>query len=181
MQTQIFEDHAAELEWLAYLLTGSHDRSVRALTNALDADDDANPAMADFMLSWSRKLVIAESLDTIRPELRESARRTAHAENPDPATLAALTPIGSQPMTTSELERALLTIDLFPRCALLLTVFEKLSLEDAALLLNADKALVRKAQGQGLLDLARAMGGLREPRPARYAFSLRLHCVEMLT
>jgi hypothetical protein len=36
-----------------------------------------------------------------------------------------------------------------------LTVFEKLPIEDAALLLNADEALVRVAQGLGLTDLAR--------------------------
>jgi len=181
MQTQIIEDHAAELHWLAYLLTGSHDRSVRAITKALDADDYANPAMADFMLSWSRKLVIAESMDTMRPELLESAWRTARLEEPDPASLAAVRPISSQQMTTPELERALLAIDLFPRCALLLTVFEKLSLGDAALLLNADKALVRKAQSQGLLELARAVAGGQVLRRSRNTFRLRLRCVEMLT
>jgi len=144
MLTQIFEDHAAELHWLAYLFTGSHDRGVRAFTKALDFEDYANPAMTDFMASWSRKLVIGASLETIRPQLRESAWRTRRAEEPDPATLVALEPAGQ--MTTPEFERALLATDLFPRCALLLTVFEKLSLDDAALLLNEDKALVRKAR-----------------------------------
>jgi DNA-directed RNA polymerase specialized sigma24 family protein len=178
MPTQIFEDHAAELHWLAYLFTGSHDRGVRAFTKALDSEDYANPAMTDFMGSWSRKLVIGASLETIRPQLQESAGRTMRAEDPDPATLAASSPVGQ--MTAQELERALLAIDLFPRCALLLTVFEKLSLDDAALLLNADKALVRKAQNQGLLDLAGAVAGGRGPRRVGWAaFRLRLRCVEM--
>jgi hypothetical protein len=178
MPTQIFEDHAAELQWLAYLFTGSHDRGVRAFTKALDLEDYANPAMADFMVSWSRKLVIGASLETIRPQLRESAWRTMRAEDPDPATLVALKPAGE--MTAPELERALLAIDLFPRCALLLTVFEKLSVDDAALLLNADKALVRKAQNQGLLELAGGVAGGRDLRRARWGtFRLRLRCVEM--
>jgi len=178
MLTQIFEDHAAELHWLAYLFTGSHDRGVRAFTKALDLEDYANPAMSDFMVSWSRKLVIGASLETVRPQLRESARRTRRAEDPDPATLVALGPAGQ--MTTPEFERALLAIDLFPRCALLLTVFEKLSLDDAALLLNADKALVRKAQNQGLLELAAAgAGGLGLRRAPWGTFRLRLRCVEM--
>jgi len=74
----------------------------------------------------------------------------------------------------------LLTIDLFPRCALLLTVFEKLSLDDAALLLNADKALVRKARNQALLELVGAVAGGRGLRRARTAtFRLHLRCVEM--
>ena len=174
MPTQVFEDHAAELHWLAYLFTGSHDRGVRAFTKALDFEDHANPAMTDFMASWSRKLVIGASLETVRPQLRESAWRTLRAEDPDPATLTGLKPVGQ--MTAPELERALLAIDLFPRCALLLTVFEKLSLDDASLLLNADKALVRKAQNQGLLELA----GGRSPGCAGWAsYRLRIRCVEM--
>jgi len=182
MLTQIVEDHAAELHWLAYLLTGSHDRGVRAFTKVLDSEDYANQATSDFMLSWTRKLVIAAALNTIGPQLRESALRTARSEDPDPATLAALRPAGQ--MTAPEFERALLAIDLFPRCALLLTVFEKLSLDDAALLLNADKALVRKAQGQGLLELAGAVaggGGLGRARMAANTFHLRLRYAEMLT
>ena len=178
MPTQIFEDHAAELHWLAYLFTGSHDQGVRAFTKALDSEDYANPAMGDFMMSWSRKLVIGASLETIRPQLQESAWRTRRAEDPDPATLVALRPAGQ--MTAPELERALLAIDLFPRCALLLTVFEKLSLDDAALLLNEDKALVRKAQNQGLLELAGGVAGGRGLRRAPWGtFRLRLRCVEM--
>jgi len=178
MPTQMFENHAAELHWLAYLFTGSHDRGVRALTKVLDFEDYGNPAMGDFMVSWSRKLVIGASLEAIRPQLRESAWRTRHAEDPDPATLVALEPAGQ--MTTPEFERALLAIDLFPRCALLLTVFEKLSLDDAALLLNADRALVRKAQSQALLELTGAVAGGRGLRRARPAtFRLTLRCVEM--
>lgn len=178
MLTQIFEEQAAELHWLAYLLTGSHDRGIRAVTKALDSEDYGNPTMADFMMSWSRKLVIGASLETIRPQLQESARRTKLAEDPDPATVIALRPTG--PMTTPEFESALLSIDLFPRCALLLTVFEKLSLDDAAVLLNVDKALVRKARSQGLLELAGAGPVGAGPRRAGWAsFRLRLRCVEM--
>jgi DNA-directed RNA polymerase specialized sigma24 family protein len=178
MLTQLFEDQAAELHWLAYLFTGSYDRGLRAFTKALDSEDYANPAMTDFMGSWSRKLVIGASLETIRPQLQESAWRTRRAEDPDPATLVGLQPGGD--MTTAEFERALLAIDLFPRCALLLTMFEKLSLDDAALLLNADKALVRKAQSQALLELTGAVAGGRGLRRARPAtFRLTLRCVEM--
>jgi DNA-directed RNA polymerase specialized sigma24 family protein len=181
MLTMTFEDQAAELHWLAYLLTGSEDRSFQAFTKALDSEDYANPATSDFMTSWSRKLVIAAALDTIRPQLRESALRTARSEDPDPATLAASKPAASQRMTTPKFEHAMLAIDVFPRCALLLTIFEKLSLDDAALLLNADKALVRKAQGQGLLGLAGAAAGgrsLPQARTAPNVFQLYLRCVE---
>ena len=44
---------------------------------------------------------------------------------------------------------------MFPRCALLLSVFEGMSPEDVAILLDADRDLVRKAQIIGLRELTR--------------------------
>jgi hypothetical protein len=55
--------------------------------------------------------------------------------------------------TKSELEHALLRIDLFPRVALLLLVYERVPLNDAAILLDSEPALVRKALAQGARDL----------------------------
>jgi len=43
---------------------------------------------------------------------------------------------------------------LFPRCAVLLTVFEKLSIDEASLLLGADRKLVMHARTTGLTTLA---------------------------
>jgi hypothetical protein len=58
-------------------------------------------------------------------------------------------------MTKPEFERAVLALDVFPRCALLLTIFEKLSIQDAVALLGVEQALLRKAQGLGLIELTR--------------------------
>jgi len=108
------------------------------------------------LVSEVRKLVIFASLDAIRAELRKSALRTERSpaqDSPDLDARASQTS-NRRRWTRSNFEHAVLAIDAFPRCALLLTVFEKLPIEDAALLLNADEALVRAAQGQGLTDLA---------------------------
>lgn len=62
----------------------------------------------------------------------------------------------------SDLERALLSIDAFPRGAVLLLVFEGVPLRDAAILLDAEPDLVRKAQAAGVreltINLARMQG-----------------------
>jgi DNA-directed RNA polymerase specialized sigma24 family protein len=55
--------------------------------------------------------------------------------------------------TTVDLERALLAIDVFPRAALLLSIFEGVPVADAAILLDAEPQLVRKAQAIGLMEL----------------------------
>jgi hypothetical protein len=66
MLTQVFEEHVAELYWLAYLITGDQDRSVQAFTDALDCDE-ANPTFREFMISWARKLVVVAALSLVLP------------------------------------------------------------------------------------------------------------------
>ena len=154
----VFRERYSELYWLAFLLTGDQQQSVQAFTNALDAEDGANPFFRSWMVSWARRLVIASALRVIASQLRESVRRVELSrfkdlvcpDGPPPATWT-----GFQGLTKPEVERAVLAIDLFPRCALLLTVFERLSVQDTAVLLGAEEALVRKAQGLGLIELTR--------------------------
>jgi hypothetical protein len=59
----------------------------------------------------------------------------------------------SQNANAADLDRALLAIDLFPRCALLLSVFERVPVADAAVLLDSTPALVESARNIGLREL----------------------------
>jgi len=49
----------------------------------------------------------------------------------------------------------------FPRCALLLTVFEGMSADDTAVLLNVDRDLIRKARFIGLQELTRNLARMQ--------------------
>jgi len=144
----------ADLYWLAFLLTGHRRLSVDATLGAAGFPDDANPFFSAWMVAWSRRVFIAKALATIRNELAASARRTASKG----AEKIALPPRNwtlDRDTTKVQLESALLTIDVFPRCALVLSVFEGVSLEDVALLLDSERDLVRKAQMVGLRELTR--------------------------
>lgn len=148
-----FAKERSELLWLAYLLTGDRANSVQAVASAMDVDDAGNPFFRNWMISWSRKLVIAKALSAVEKDMAESAERTQNRNCPRPAEMPGrdwrLNPAAGK----AELERALLAIDLFPRCAVLLTVFEKVSEEDAATLLNTDRQLLRTAKAIGLAEL----------------------------
>ncbi len=131
-------ERAADLYWLAFLLTGDREASVDVAIDALDFADGANPSFSTWMVAWSRRVVIAKALTVIRDELAASAHRTASK----PAEKSALPHQNWGPgrdTTKVVLERALLAIDVFPRCALLLAVFEGMSVEDAATLLDSDR------------------------------------------
>jgi membrane protein DedA with SNARE-associated domain len=145
----------AELLWLACLITGDSASGFDAVTESLCTDNSENPFFAQWIATWARRLVIAQALGKVAAELRNSARRTSLAGYPPRRNLAAVEWNRQQPAGKLELQLALAAIDLFPRCALLLLTFERLPLEDASILLDADQELVLLGQAVGLTELAR--------------------------
>ena len=143
--------NVADLHWLATLLTGCRETASEVTFQTLGPADDANP-FSNWMQAWSRRNVISRALAAVRADLAQSARRTTlhraeRSELPPPTwTLDAGT-------TRSDLERALLPIDMFPRAALLLLLFERVPLKDAAVLLDAEPELVRQALAAGAREL----------------------------
>jgi len=154
MQTleQPNQSAADRIYWLAFLLTGDREPSVDMAIEALDCEDDGNPFFSTWMRGWSRKVVIAKALAAIREELVASGRRTASKRAEKPVLPPRNWTLDGD-TTKIQLERALLAVDVFPRCALLLSVFEGLSLDDAASLLDVDHDSVRRAQIIGLREL----------------------------
>jgi DNA-directed RNA polymerase specialized sigma24 family protein len=86
--------------------------------------------------------------------LRDSARKL-QTERWSHGRLPSDTIVGNLRIGRPEFERAVLALDVFQRCAVLLTVFERLSGAETALLLDADAELVKKAQVRGLVELTR--------------------------
>ena len=107
------------------------------------------PGPRSAAVAWARKLIVLSAVSEIRPQLRASMLRT-----PARDYFAPPLELGRQIITKRDLERALLAIDVFPRCALLLTVFEGWSLGDTAVVLGAEWESVRAAQIEGEIELA---------------------------
>jgi hypothetical protein len=153
--TEDIKNSAADLYWLAFALTERQDLSIEIASDTAVSDDYASPFFADWMRGWQRRLVIGRALTSIHDELAESARRTqlarvnSSARGSAPPRNWSLSPGTSK----TDVQQALLSIDLFPRAALLLLVFEGIRMADAAVLLDADPALIRKAQAIGLREL----------------------------
>ena len=139
------------LYWLAFLLTGARDISIDVAADAALSQAAVNPFFATWIQAWSRKIVIAKAVSAIRDELRASVRRTELTRVPGPAPLQKWSLPAST--TKTQIEQALLAVDLFPRAAVLLSIFEGMSIADAATILDANVTLVRKAQAIGLREL----------------------------
>src|SRR5579872_1970687 len=122
--------HAADLHWLAFLLTGRRELSVDIAIETIASQESVSSYFSTRMLAWSRRLVMAKALAAIRHELAASARRTGwkrRNQSDLPASGWSLAP-GT---TKADLEKALLAIDVFPRTALLLSIFEGVPIADA--------------------------------------------------
>jgi len=146
------EQAAVDLHWLATLLTGSREMALELTTRAIDLADDENAFFSTWMEAWSRRKFIARVLSAVREELNESARRTQLRrleEFPLPTPGWTI----NQNTTRSKLEQALVAIDAFPRATVLLLIYERVPLEDTAILLNAAADLVRKAAAVGTWEL----------------------------
>jgi DNA-directed RNA polymerase specialized sigma24 family protein len=159
---QDIKNQAADLYWLAFLLTGRQDIGIEIAADTAVSAGDASPFFSSWMRGWQRRLVIGRALAAIHDELADSARRTRLARVNGPATLPPNWSL--DPNTTrADLEQALLAIDPFPRAAVLLLIFEGIRIADAATLLDADPSLIRKAQAIGLWELTSNLAGTHPP------------------
>ena len=143
----------SDVYWLGYLLTGDYERTAEILIDGLEMPDAANPFFEGWMMTWSRKIFIAKVLGSVKPEL-DRAQLRDRLRRLQAETRKGLPRI-EHVAGKANLERALLAIDPFSRCALLLRVFEKLAVEDVATLLNSDRESVTTATAIGLIELAR--------------------------
>ena len=155
---------AANLHWLATLLTGCPKTAVDVTVQVIDSSGDEKVFFSNWMLAWARRLVIAKALSSVRTELAASACRTA-LKGEEHSALPPRSWVLDEGTTKSDLEHALFSMDLFPRAAVLLLLFEGVPLEDAAVLLDAEPELVRKGQADGVVQLTMNLARMKGWRP----------------
>jgi hypothetical protein len=155
MQTMTQIRHRlSNLYWLAFLLTGDREISINAAADAATSDEASNPFFSAWIGKWARKIAISKALAAIRNEIRDSAGKTRRrlAEERVPARRKAAE---SEGLDKAVLERALLVMDGFLRCVIVLSVLEGLGLEDVATLLDADREFIEDALTLAIHDLTR--------------------------
>jgi len=141
---------ASELYWIAFLLTGRKDTSLGVSVDALRSG------------KWGeclRSMVIHNALAAMQTEIAASARELASQTAEQEFNATAGWSVDPD-MSRAEIDDALLGIDLFPRCAVLLTVFEGVTLEKAATLLQSGRDLVQTGRTKALRDLTRHLAKL---------------------
>ena len=155
------QDNVADLHWLATVLTGRRETADDVIFQALSSVEEAFPLG---MNALSRRIFIAQALAPVRKDLAASARRTVWRRT-EKASMPPRSWTLDGETTRSELERALLPIDVFPRAAVLLLLFERVPLSETAILLDAKPDLVRTALAVGALELTVNLARLQGWQP----------------
>ena len=149
---------AADLYWITFLLTGSMELSVDLVAKELEKGVDLSPST----LTEIRRTLIAEALATVRDALTLSASQLE--KQPKHEVCETSIAWAVDPHTSRvQVERAFLALDTFPRCALLLTVFEGLKIAEAGALLQADSRLVKDGLAIGLREFTRNLASCKLP------------------
>ena len=156
---RIYTDEPPRLEWLTSLIMGDAVSEPVSTQSSVLLTEAGNPSFASWFAAWSRRLAVARALGRVRVELQDSVRRLELIDRTEPRSVARSDWRRLCSVNRVHIERGIAGVDLFPRCALLLTFFEKLSLVDAAMLLGVRKETVAKAQAIGLAQLSRILVG----------------------
>jgi hypothetical protein len=135
-----------DLYWLATLLTGCRETAENVTVAVRASRTPSSPR------GCRGRVVIANALAVVREDLARSVRRTALRR----AEMSEIPPrswVLDREITKRDLERALLSIDLFPRVVVLPLACERVPMKDAEVLLGTRPELIRIAMAAGLRDL----------------------------
>jgi membrane protein DedA with SNARE-associated domain len=150
---RIYNEAPAKLTWLTQLMAGDTVSHSSSLVEPVRPRGVSNQFFVDWMVTWSRKLVIAKALGRVTGELRDSVNGMALAGCSGLTSPLPNDSLIQFSLDRPQIERGLAALDVLPRCAVLLTVFEGLSLKDAAILMGTNQQLVAAAQAIGLYEL----------------------------
>jgi len=157
---------ASNLYWIAFLLTGRSELSLNVILEVLDSENGLDLISSPQTLPGVRTRVIIRALAAIREEVSAWAQQAA-LQSSDPTVLSLSSwPIGPN-ITQAQLEEAILDIDVFSRCALLLTVFEGLTVDEAAELLYSNREMIDCGREGGLRELTRNLSSITSDIPLR--------------
>jgi hypothetical protein len=149
------EQRRSELLSLAYLLTGDAEVSVAAVAEMRGGGGFFD----DWMEAWARRVAVSKALSGVHSQLAASIARTRQAARREPADGAIPSASGGadRGVTEGQLRDALFALDLFPRCALVLTVYERMPFADVAVLLGVEERFLARVLAVSARELARKL------------------------
>src|SRR5215510_353210 len=155
----IFQEEMQSLYSLALLLTNDHSIAEECFVASLEDCLNAHSVFEEWALSWSKRAVIKNAIRLTSPR-------------PEKDDEASFTPDGLERKSKSTLAHALFGLQQFQRFVTVMSVLERYSDKECAILLNCCTQEVAAARSQGLRHLARSAGPRLTAAIFRHEFDL---------
>ena len=145
---RIFAEDMNDLYLLSLLLTADPEKAEQCFVSGLDDCADGNQVFKEWARSWARRAIIKNAIRMVAPQpeaASDGSARKASAQQ--------------QPEFRVEMS-ALLELDSFERFACVMSVLERYSDRECALLLNCTRDSVIEARSRALQQVAHSVEGV---------------------
>jgi len=144
---RLFTDHVRSLYLLSFLLTANHEKAEQCFVAGLDECMTGNPIFQEWARTWARRIIVRNAIQMIAPRI-DSARAARGAFH---------SPGGGVPATMSsqDLQFAdILMLEDFERFVYVLSILEKYSDQDCAILLGVSRQDIRVGRTHAFQQIA---------------------------
>jgi len=143
---RIFNEDLNGLYQLSFLLTRDPQKAERCLVSGLEDCTKGNPVFREWARSWAKRTIIQNAIRELKP-------RPNHSNSPLPANIFPdLDQLLRTPAEYFEID-AVLGLEDFERFVLVMSVLERYSEHECALLLGCSVREIREARTHGLKEL----------------------------
>ena len=143
---KLFAEHVNILYLLSFLLTAHHEKAEQCFVAGLDDCVTGSPVFREWAQTWARRIIVKNAVRMIAPRIGRAATAPAAFISPDsgPPTMSA------QDAPFSEI----LALGDFERFIYILTVLERYSDQDCAMLLGVSRQEVRDGRTRAFRQIA---------------------------
>ena len=142
---RIFEENMASLYLLALLLTGDHDKAEQCFVAGIEENAQANNVFKLWARKWAQRAIIQNAIRILKP----------HPDGRNTSLLAVDPVIASRTLIDSDLFFVLALND-FERFVFVMSILERMSDVECAVLLGYSVERVRDARVEALQQIAAA-------------------------
>jgi hypothetical protein len=137
----LFHRYMVSLYQLAFLLTANHETAERVFVSSLEECVDGNPVFKEHAHRWAKRVIITSAIRVIAPVSSADGARSIDETSNLPSPLDAP-------------EQAVTGLPAFARFVFIMTVLEKVSIAECAVLLRSTREDVTQARICTLQDIA---------------------------
>jgi len=145
---QVFDEDMNSLYLLSFLLTADREKAEQCFVSGLEDAVDGNRVFKEWARSWARRVIIINAVRAINPRPKEENGRSSSA---------AVGSNGKTPTVERVEIAAVLALDPFERFVYVMTVLERYSDQDCALLLGCVRRDVVAARTRAFEQIGSSM------------------------